>query len=65
MDIKFIWTGSDAEALVYYITDYITKSNLAFYDKYVLAQQGIQSLEKQELSNGTDTALEKSRKLIL
>ena len=65
MDIKFIWTGSDAKALVYYITDYVTKSNLAFYDMYALAQQRIQSLEKEELSNGTDTAVEKSRKLIL
>lgn len=65
MDIKFIWTGSDAKALVYYITDYVTKSNLAFYDMYTLAQQGIQSLERQEHSNTTDTVVEKSRKLIL
>ncbi|CAM2727279.1 unnamed protein product [Rotaria socialis] len=26
MDIKFIWSGNDAKALVYYITDYVTKS---------------------------------------
>ncbi|CAF1459663.1 unnamed protein product [Rotaria sordida] len=26
MDIKFIWSGSDAKPLVYYITDYITKT---------------------------------------
>ena len=65
MDIKFIWTGSDAKALVYYITDYVTKSNLVFYDMYALAQQGIQSMERQEHTNGVDTAIEKSRKLIL
>ncbi|CAM4822210.1 unnamed protein product [Rotaria magnacalcarata] len=38
MDIKFIWTGNDAKALVYYITDYVTKSSLAFYDMFALAQ---------------------------
>lgn len=30
MDIKYIFSGSDAKALVYYITDYVTKSSLSF-----------------------------------
>ena len=34
MDIKFIWTGNDAKALVYYITDYVTKMSLSFHDTY-------------------------------
>lgn len=34
-DIKFIWNGSDAKALVYYITEYITKNNWSFYDTFV------------------------------
>ncbi|CAF2952385.1 unnamed protein product [Rotaria sp. Silwood2] len=36
MDIKFIRTGNDAKALVYHITDYVTKSSLAFYDMFAL-----------------------------
>ena len=35
MDIKFIYSGSDAKALVYYITDYVTKTNLSFHDTLV------------------------------
>ncbi|CAF4633076.1 unnamed protein product [Rotaria sp. Silwood2] len=45
MAIKFIWTGNDAKALVYYITDYITKSSLAFYNMFAFVQQGINSIE--------------------
>ncbi|CAF2077651.1 unnamed protein product [Rotaria magnacalcarata] len=36
MDIKYIFSGSDAKALVYYITDYVTKSNLSFHDTFDL-----------------------------
>ncbi|CAF4826013.1 unnamed protein product [Rotaria sp. Silwood1] len=36
MDIKFIWSGSDAKALVYYITDYVTKMSLSFHDTFAL-----------------------------
>ncbi|CAF4702850.1 unnamed protein product, partial [Rotaria sp. Silwood2] len=63
MDIKFIWIGNDAKALVYYITDYVTKSSLAFYDMFALAQQGIKSIEQHQPLNGTDNAVEQSRKL--
>jgi hypothetical protein len=65
MDIKFIWSGNDAKALVYYITDYVTKSSLAFHDMFVLAHQGIKSIEQQQVTNGTENAVEKSRKLVL
>ncbi|CAF2529369.1 unnamed protein product [Rotaria sp. Silwood2] len=65
MDIKFVWTGNDAKALVYYITDYVTKSSLAFYDIFALVQQGIKSIEQQQPLNGTDNAVEKLRKLVL
>ncbi|CAF2181151.1 unnamed protein product, partial [Rotaria magnacalcarata] len=41
MDIKFIWSGSDAKALVYYITDYVTKTNLSFYDSVSLVQKDV------------------------
>jgi hypothetical protein len=65
MDIKFIWTGSDAKALVYYITDYVTKMSLSFHDTFALIQKSITSFEN--ISNQTDTenAIERSRKLVL
>jgi hypothetical protein len=44
MDIKFIWSGSDAKALVYYITDYVTKTSLSFHDTFALVQKSIASL---------------------
>ena len=65
MDIKFIWSGNDAKALVYYITDYVTKSTLSFYDMFALAQQGVKSIEQQRVANDIDNAVEKSRKLVL
>jgi hypothetical protein len=65
MDIKFIWSGNDAKALVYYITDYVTKSTLAFHDMFALAQQGVKSIEQQRVTNSIDNAIEKSRKLVL
>ncbi|CAF2058962.1 unnamed protein product, partial [Rotaria magnacalcarata] len=56
---------SDAKAIVYYITDYVTESSLAFYDMFTLAQQGIKSIEQQQVTYGTESAVEKSRKLVL
>ena len=66
MDIKYIFSGSDAKALVYYITDYVTKSSLSFHDTFSLVLKAVQSLEKHKPS--IDTAInaeEKSRKLVL
>ncbi|CAF1172903.1 unnamed protein product, partial [Adineta ricciae] len=57
--------SSDVKALVYYITDYITKSSLAFYDMFVFAQQGIKSIEQYRNPDRTESAVEKSRKLVL
>ena len=64
MDIKFIWSGSDAKALVYYITDYVTKSALAFYDMVALAQEEIKSIEQHRVTNNNDNTVEKSRTLV-
>ena len=58
MDIKFIWTGNDAKALVYYIIDYVTKMSLLFYDTFSLVQKSINEVDKE-------SAIEKSRKLVL
>jgi hypothetical protein len=66
MDIKYIFSGSDAKALVYYITDYVTKSSLSFHDTFSLVLKAVQSFEKQKLN--TDVALnaeERSRRLVL
>jgi hypothetical protein len=66
MDIKYIFSGSDAKALVYYITDYVTKSSLSFYDTFSLVLKAVQTLEKYTPSvNTTISAEEKSRKLVL
>lgn len=66
MDIKYIFSGSDAKALVYYITDYVTKSNLSFHDTFSLVLKAVQSLEKYKVSESSNmSAEEKSRRLVL
>ena len=65
MDIKFIWTGNDAKALVYYITDYVTKMSLSFHDTFSLVQKSITSLQNPNDQLNTENVIEKSRKLVL
>lgn len=66
MDIKFIWTGSDAKALVYYITDYVTKSSLSFHDTFSLIQKNVASFgDISNQTDNTDSAIERSRKFVL
>ena len=65
MDIKFIWTGSDAKALVYYITDYVTKMSLSFHDTLSLVQKCITSIVDPCHQTNQQNAIEKSRKLVL
>lgn len=65
MDIKFIWSGSDAKALVYYITDYVTKMSLSFHDTFVLVQKSIASIVNSSNQTNNENAIEKSRKLVL
>jgi len=66
MDVKYIFSGSDAKALVYYITDYVTKSSLSFHDTFSLVLKAVQSLEKHQIHGSHNlSAEEKSRKLIL
>ena len=65
MDIKFIWSGSDAKALVYYITDYVTKMSLSFHDTFSLVQKSITSLTNLRNQADNETAIENSRKLVL
>ena len=66
MDIKYIFSGSDAKALVYYITDNVTKSSLSFHDTFSLVLKAIQSLEKQKSTiDVAANAEEKSRRRVL
>lgn len=65
MDIKFIWSGSDAKALVYYITDYVTKMSLSFHDTFALVQRSVTSLKNLWDQTDNENAIEKSRKLVL
>ena len=65
MDIKFIWTGNDAKALVYYITDYVTKMSLSFHDTFSLVQESITSLQNPNNQVDKENVIEKSRKLVL
>ena len=65
MDIKFIWTGNDTKALVYYITDYVTKMSLSFHDTFSLVQKSITSLQNPNNQVDTENIIEKSRKLVL
>ncbi|CAF3869043.1 unnamed protein product [Rotaria sp. Silwood1] len=65
MDIKFIWSGSDAKALVYYITDYVTKMSLSFHDTFALVQKSITSFKNSSHQIDKESAIEKSRKLVL
>jgi hypothetical protein len=63
MDIKYIFSGSDAKALVYYITDYVTKSTLSFHDTFSLVLKAVQTLEKH--ADNIVTPEEKTRRLVL
>jgi len=65
MDIKFIWSGNDAKALVYYITDYVTKMSLSFHDTFALVQKSITSLKNLSDQTDRESATERSRKLVL
>lgn len=46
MDIKYIFSGKDAKAICFYITDYVTKNNLSFYDIYSLILKGVKLFEE-------------------
>ena len=65
MDIKFIGRGNDAKALVYYITDYVTKMSLSFYDTFSLVQKSIASIKNSTHEVDKESAIEKSCKLVL
>ena len=64
MDIKFVWSGSDAKALAYYVTDYVTKSSLSFHDSLALMVKVTKDFDKKP-SSLPDNIHERSRRLLL
>ena len=65
MDIKCIWTGTDAKTLVYYITDYVTKMSLSFHDTFSVVQKSVASLHNPNNQLDKENVTAKSRKLVL
>ena len=48
MDIKFIGCGSDAKAVIYYITDYISKSQLKAHVAYATLELAVKKLAQYD-----------------
>ncbi|KAJ8457453.1 hypothetical protein ONZ51_g11523 [Trametes cubensis] len=56
MDIKFIGTGEDAKAVLYYITDYITKSQLKTHVAYAALALGVERAQDKSTVTSDWTA---------
>ena len=61
MDIQFIGSGESAKAMIYYITDYITKSQLKSHVAYTALQLAVKKTE--ELPNDDDFTTHSKRLL--
>ena len=63
MDSKFVGSGADVKAVIYYITDYISKSQLKAHVMYATLELAIKKLaEFDTLEDNTSTA---ARKLLI
>ncbi|KAJ3009702.1 hypothetical protein NUW54_g2705 [Trametes sanguinea] len=62
MDLKFIGTGEDAKAVIYYVTDYITKSQLKTHIAYAALALGVKKAT-ESVSQDTEEALKAKRLL--
>ncbi|TFK58506.1 hypothetical protein BDN72DRAFT_745982, partial [Pluteus cervinus] len=62
MDIKYIGSGAAAKALMYYITDYITKPGTNNYVAYTTLEATLRRYEENQMSNIEDTVL-RSKKI--
>ncbi|KAF9506623.1 hypothetical protein BS47DRAFT_1248474, partial [Hydnum rufescens UP504] len=51
MDFKFIGSGPSAKAILYYVTDYITKSQLKTHVAYGALQAAVKKLQSQSQTN--------------
>eukprot|EP00732_Lithocolla_globosa_P000954 Lithocolla_globosa_v1_NODE_391_length_4199_cov_7.277027.p1 type:complete len:544 gc:universal NODE_391_length_4199_cov_7.277027:1691-60(-) len=68
-DVKFISANKDAKALVYYITDYVTKSSLSTYNYFTILKGAVEELEvgktySSDKYKNLDDILERSKLLI-
>ncbi|KAJ3817644.1 hypothetical protein F5880DRAFT_1463444, partial [Lentinula raphanica] len=62
MDIKFIGSGASAKAVMYYITDYITKSQLKAHVAYAALEIAVKRLEPD--LNADDDLTVKAKRLL-
>lgn len=63
MDIKFIGSGASAKAILYYITDYITKSQLKAHVAYQILQAAVKKLENY--THDDDTFTVKAKRMLV
>ncbi|KAI0350378.1 hypothetical protein OH77DRAFT_1384853, partial [Trametes cingulata] len=63
MDIKFIGTGEDAKAVIYYITDYITKSQLKTHVAYAALALGVKKAAEGAEYDDMDDSVKAKRML--
>ncbi|KAH9848178.1 hypothetical protein C2E23DRAFT_710553, partial [Lenzites betulinus] len=65
MDIQFIGSGEEAKAVIYYITDYITKSPLKAHVSYAALELAIRRLAETDSSGGSlPDSRERSKRLL-
>ena len=62
MDIQFIGSGESAKAMIYYITDYITKSQLKSHVAYAALQLAVKKCE--EMDDADDDFTARSKRLL-
>ncbi len=61
MDIKFIGSGEDAKAVLYYITDYITKSQLKVHVAYAALELAVRKLSDIDFG---DDRMQKAKRML-
>ncbi|EPQ49887.1 hypothetical protein GLOTRDRAFT_11004, partial [Gloeophyllum trabeum ATCC 11539] len=62
MDIKFIGSGSSAKAVLYYITDYITKSQLKTHVAFATLELAVKKLN--DVNPADDSATVRAKRLL-
>ncbi|TFK91101.1 hypothetical protein K466DRAFT_441947, partial [Polyporus arcularius HHB13444] len=65
MDIKPVGSGEDAKSIVYYITDYITKTQLKTHVAYAALQLAVNKVHSDPRVNGPDIDLSLRAKRML
>ena len=57
MDVKFITNGQDARATIFYITDYVTKSELSVYECITMVKLAVEKIERNEYPRTDDPTM--------